>query len=71
VPNKPGVDQTRAVLLLELTRAIDTHIWFVGAIGGCSVQPVGAVPVLVTKLQEPPVGVAGCVADSLKINHSK
>jgi hypothetical protein len=35
------------------------------------VHPAGAVPTFVTKFQDPPVGVAGTVADSLKINHSK
>jgi hypothetical protein len=35
------------------------------------VHPAGVVPTFVTKFQDPPVGVAGTVADSLKINHSK
>jgi hypothetical protein len=37
----------------------DAQIRFVGAVGGFDVQPDGAVPVLVEKLHEPPVGVAG------------
>ena len=42
--------------------AKEDQIRFVGAGGGFDDQPVGAVPVLVEKLQDPPVGVAGAVA---------
>jgi hypothetical protein len=51
-------------VLRESTTAIDTHTRFVGLGGGEATQPVGVVPVLVEKLQEPPVGVAGAVAES-------
>jgi hypothetical protein len=39
--------------------------------GATKDQPDGGVPVLVVKFHEPPVGVAGKVADSIKMNHSK
>jgi hypothetical protein len=47
-----------------LTIAIENQTVLVGFVGGAVVQPVGAVPVLVRKFHEPPVGVAGAVADS-------
>ena len=62
--NKPGVDHVKVAVDLELTNAIDTHTLVVGATGGSLVHPVGAVPLLVVKLQEPPVGVAGAVAET-------
>jgi hypothetical protein len=55
----------------ESTTAIETQTKLVGLAGGAFNQPDGAVPVFVVKLQEPPVGVAGAVAESLKMNHSK
>jgi hypothetical protein len=64
-------DHTRAAVSLELTKAIENQTGFVGFVGGAEYHPVGAVPLLVTKLHDPPVGVAGAVADSWKINHSK
>jgi hypothetical protein len=54
-----------------LTNAIDIQVGKVGFTGGAVNQPVGAVPELVSKFQEPPVGVTGALADDLKINHSK
>jgi hypothetical protein len=69
--NGAGTVQTKAAVLRELTREIENQIVFVGLEGGAVVHPAGAVPTLVAKFQEPPVGVAGCVAESLKINHSK
>jgi hypothetical protein len=50
---------------------MEAHTTFVGVTGGTVVHPVGGVPTLVVKFQDPPVGVAGAVALSLKINHSK
>jgi hypothetical protein len=67
----PGVDQVRVAVDLELTKAIEIHTLPVGVCGGVLDQPVGGVPVLVTKLQEPPVGVAGVETESRKISHSK
>jgi hypothetical protein len=66
-----GVDHTNDAVFLLLTRAIENQTVFVGFVGGAVVQPVGGTPTLVVKFHEPPVGVAGAVADSLKINHSK
>jgi hypothetical protein len=66
-----GVVQTKAAVLRLLTIEIENQTVFVGLVGGAVVHPVGGVPVLFTKSQEPPVGVAGAVADSWKINHSK
>jgi uncharacterized protein YndB with AHSA1/START domain len=43
----------------------------VAATGGVFDQPVGGVPVFVVKLQDPPVGVAGTVADSMNMKYSK
>jgi hypothetical protein len=41
-------------------------------LGGDTVaQPEGGVPVFVEKFHEPPLGVEGAVADSIKMNHSK
>jgi hypothetical protein len=54
-----------------LTIEIQNQTVFVGFVGGAVVQPVGGTPIFVVKFHEPPVGVAGAVADSLKINHSK
>jgi hypothetical protein len=51
--------------------AKEDQIRFVGAGGGFDDQPVGAVPVLVEKLQDPPVGVAGAVALIWNTNHWK
>jgi hypothetical protein len=59
-----GVDQVNAAALLELGKEIDAQTMFVGFAGGIVVQPVGAVPTLVAKFHEPPVGVAGAVAAS-------
>jgi hypothetical protein len=59
-----GVDQVNAAALLELGNEIDAHTVFVGLVGGIVAQPVGAVPTFVAKFHEPPVGVAGAVADS-------
>jgi hypothetical protein len=66
-----GVLQTKAAVFLELTIAIDAQTTLVGVIGGVVDQPVGGTPTLVVKSHEPPVGVAGAVADSLNMNHSK
>jgi hypothetical protein len=57
--------------LRELTIAIEAQTLLVGVTGGIVVQPEGAVPTFVRKFHDPPVGVAGAVADSRKINHSK
>jgi hypothetical protein len=43
----------------------------VGLAGGVLLQPVGGVPVLVTKLHDPPVGVPGLVALSKNMRYSK
>jgi hypothetical protein len=51
--------------------AIENQTVFVGFVGGAVVQPVGGTPTFVVKFQEPPVGVAGAVADSWNMNHSK
>jgi len=67
----PGVDQVRVAVDLELTKAMEIHTLPVGTWGGLLVHPVGGVPVLVTKLQEPPVGVAGVETESRKIRYSK
>jgi hypothetical protein len=67
----PGTDQVKVAVDLELTNAIETHTLLVGEAGGVLDQPVGGVPTLVVKLQEPPVGVAGVDAESRKTNHSK
>jgi hypothetical protein len=48
----------------ELTIEIDAQTVLVGFTGGAVVQPVGGTPTFVVKFQEPPVGVAGAVADS-------
>jgi hypothetical protein len=53
-----NVDEER-----ELTREIEAQTVLVGLTGGVDDQPAGAVPTLVAKFQEPPVGVAGAVAD--------
>jgi hypothetical protein len=66
-----GVDQVNAAALLELGKEMDAQTMFVGLAGGIVVQPVGAVPTFVAKSHEPPVGVDGAVAASLKTNHSK
>jgi hypothetical protein len=55
----PGVDQTSEEVLRLFTTAIDIHDAVVGFTGGLFAHPDGGVPVLVIKLQEPPVGVAG------------
>jgi len=62
--NWPGTDQVSVDVDLELTNAIEAHTFKVGAAGGTLDQPVGGVPTLVVKLHDPPVGVAGAVADS-------
>jgi hypothetical protein len=67
----PGTDHVNVLGLLVSTTAIETQTWLTGAGGGDTTQPVGGVPMLVEKLQEPPVGVAGAVKESWKINHSK
>jgi hypothetical protein len=67
----PGTDQVNVAVDLELTNAIETHTLLVGAAGGVLDQPAGGVPTLVTKLHEPPVGVAGVDAESRKIKYSK
>jgi len=70
VPGAPGfthdagVDQVNAELERELTIAIDAQTVFVGLTGGVVDQPEGGTPTLVKKSHEPPVGVAGAVADS-------
>jgi hypothetical protein len=51
--------------------AIENQTVFVGFVGGAVVHPAGGTPTFVVKFHEPPVGVAGAVADSWKINHSK
>jgi hypothetical protein len=66
-----GVVQVNVAEERELTSEIEAQTTFVGLVGGVVDQPVGGTPTLVAKFQEPPVGVAGAVADSLKINHSK
>jgi hypothetical protein len=66
-----GVDQVKLALDRELTIAIEAQTMFVGFAGGMVDHPVGSVPTLVVKSHDPPVGVAGAVAASLKINHSK
>jgi hypothetical protein len=58
-------------LFLLLTIEIENQTICVGFVGGALLHPAGGVPVLFTKSQVPPVGVAGAVADSWKINHSK
>ena len=60
----PGTDQVRLDVLRESTIARDTQTKLDGDAGGAFSQPVGAVPVFVVKLHEPPVGVAGAVAES-------
>jgi len=55
----PGADQVTATLDLELTNPIETQTVFVGFEGGELDQPAGGVPMLVVKLHDPPVGVAG------------
>jgi hypothetical protein len=67
----PGVDHTRLAVDLELTKAMETHTLATGVTGGVLDQPVGGVPVLVTKLQEPPVGADGVLPESRKIRYSK
>jgi hypothetical protein len=62
---------TKAAVLREFTSEIENQTVFVGFVGGAFVHPVGGVPTFVAKFQEPPVGVAGAVADSWKTNHSK
>jgi len=69
--NWPGVDQTKAFVFFEFTFAIETQTSVDGLTGGSDDQPVGAVPELVVKLQEPPVGVAGWAEETWKTNHSK
>jgi hypothetical protein len=59
-----GTVQTKAAVLRLLTIAIENQTVLVGFVGGAVVQPVGGVPVFVRKFHEPPVGVAGAVADS-------
>jgi hypothetical protein len=66
-----GTDQVNVDVVFELTKVIEAQTIFVGVAGGVDDHPEGGVPTLVIKFQEPPVGVAGAVADSLKINHSK
>jgi hypothetical protein len=66
-----GAVQVNAAVLRLLTIEIQNQTMFVGLVGGAVVHPVGGTPTLVVKFHEPPVGVAGAVADSLKINHSK
>jgi hypothetical protein len=61
-----NVDEER-----EFTKEMDAQTTLVGLTGGAVVHPAGGTPTLVAKFQEPPVGVAGAVADSRKINHSK
>jgi len=48
----------------ELTKEIDAQTILVGLVGGVVDQPVGGTPTFVVKSQDPPVGVAGAVADS-------
>jgi len=67
----PGTDQVKVAVDLELTNAIETQTLLVGEAGGVLDHPVGGVPTLVTKLHDPPVGVAGVVAESKKIKYSK
>ena len=62
--NCPGVDQVNAVVVRELTSAIETQTGFAGDVGGVFDQPVGGTPTLVRKFHEPLVGLAGAVADS-------
>ena len=62
--NTPGVDQVIVLPDLLLTIAQDTQTKLAGAAGTFKDQPVGGVPVLVLKFQEPPVGVAGAVAET-------
>jgi hypothetical protein len=59
-----GTVQVNAVEERELTREIEAQTVLVGVAGGVDDHPVGGVPTLVAKFQEPPVGVAGAVADS-------
>jgi hypothetical protein len=59
-----GTVQINAAVLRLLTIAIENQTVFVGFVGGAVVQPVGGVPTFVVKFHEPPVGVAGAVADS-------
>jgi len=67
----PGTDHVMDEEAAELTIAIESQTKVVGLVGGIAVQPDGGVPVSVVKSHDPPVGVAGCVDDTLKINHSK
>ena len=69
--HEAGAVQVNAAVERELTIVIEAQTVLTGDTGGVDDHPVGAVPTLVTKFQDPPVGVAGAVADSLKINHSK
>jgi hypothetical protein len=69
--NIPGTDQLIVLVVFELTRPIETQTVFAGVAGGVDDQPAGGVPTLVTKFHEPPVGVAGCVSETWKMNHSK
>jgi hypothetical protein len=55
---------------LILNNAVDNHAGS-EPVGISKYQPDGGVRVLLVKLNEPPVGVEGCVADRLKINPSK
>jgi hypothetical protein len=59
-----GTVQVNVAEERELTREIEAQTVFVGFAGGVDDHPVGAVPTFVAKFQEPPVGVAGAVADS-------
>jgi hypothetical protein len=66
-----GAVQTKVAVLRLLTIEIQNQTVFVGFVGGAVVHPAGGTPTFVVKFQDPPVGVAGAVADSWKINHSK
>jgi hypothetical protein len=59
-----GAVHTNVAVFRLLTIEIQNQTVFVGLVGGAVVQPAGGVPTLVVKFHEPPVGVAGAVADS-------
>jgi hypothetical protein len=66
-----GAVQTRAAVLRLFTNEIQNQTVVDGFVGGATNHPAGGVPTFVVKFHEPPVGVAGAVDASLKINHSK
>jgi hypothetical protein len=60
IVNKPGVDQVIVgAFIKDETNAIETQTCTTVDVGGVVDQPVGGVPTLVAKFQDPPVGVGG------------